>query len=56
MALNSLEMAVHAQLPCLKNEKILTENDVKTGFSRSHALYDRQGDAHYDFISACTLY
>ncbi|KDO31665.1 hypothetical protein SPRG_03584 [Saprolegnia parasitica CBS 223.65] len=53
IALNSLEMAVHGQRPSSDSNTIkLTEEDVKAGFRRSHALYDRKGDAHYDCISA----
>ncbi|OQR93430.1 ATPase WRNIP1 [Achlya hypogyna] len=53
IALNSLEMAVHGgQRDPATNTIALTEADVKAGFRRSHALYDRKGDAHYDCISA----
>ncbi|KAF0696829.1 Aste57867_12430 [Aphanomyces stellatus] len=46
VALNSLEMAA------LATTGAVTLDDVKAGFQRSHAIYDRAGDAHYDCISA----
>ncbi|OQS03870.1 ATPase WRNIP1-like [Thraustotheca clavata] len=53
IALNSLEMAVHGQKKDPASNVIkITEEDVRAGFRRSHALYDRKGDVHYDCISA----
>ncbi|XP_060100245.1 ATPase WRNIP1 [Heteronotia binoei] len=58
--LNGLQMAVQAlltQLPhqssifCSAN-RIITEDHVKEGLQRSHILYDRAGEEHYNCISA----
>ncbi|RHY22887.1 hypothetical protein DYB32_009369 [Aphanomyces invadans] len=61
MALNALEMALLSAAPHTNNigtpetptsHAVVTLAHVKAGFQRSHALYDRKGDAHYDCISA----
>ncbi|RHY91813.1 hypothetical protein DYB31_014209, partial [Aphanomyces astaci] len=65
IALNALEMALlsttssrdalptpNPRNPETPNPPPVTLVHVKAGFQRSHALYDRKGDAHYDCISA----
>uniref|UniRef100_A0A1B6C8Q5 UBZ4-type domain-containing protein n=1 Tax=Clastoptera arizonana TaxID=38151 RepID=A0A1B6C8Q5_9HEMI len=51
IALNSLQMAVKLKLPNSSSTKINLD-DIKDGIKRSHLLYDRKGDQHYDTISA----
>lgn len=55
IALNSFEMCMK-QAAAARNEsdvlKIITLDDVKDGIKKSHLLYDRTGDQHYDIISA----
>ncbi|CEG64264.1 Putative ATPase [Rhizopus microsporus] len=48
-ALNTLETALNL-LP--SKESQLTAETVKGAFQKSHLLYDRNGDQHYDIISA----
>ncbi|OBZ87256.1 ATPase WRNIP1 C26H5.02c [Choanephora cucurbitarum] len=48
-ALNTLEMAL-SLLPT--KEDLLNQEVVKNAFQKSHLLYDRNGDQHYDIISA----
>ncbi|XP_044524208.1 ATPase WRNIP1 isoform X3 [Gracilinanus agilis] len=62
--LNGLQLAVQAKLGsrkpfCKKTVQnysgegvLITENDVKEGLQRSHILYDRAGEEHYNCISA----
>ncbi|XP_061446663.1 ATPase WRNIP1 [Rhineura floridana] len=60
--LNGLQMAVQARLTklhqqsntygCSVNEMVITEDHVKEGLQRSHILYDRAGEEHYNCISA----
>nr|XP_008116183.1 PREDICTED: ATPase WRNIP1 [Anolis carolinensis] len=60
--LNGLQMAVQARLTKLTNQSttgdssiqgmIITEDHVKEGLQRSHILYDRAGEEHYNCISA----
>nr|XP_039318578.1 ATPase WRNIP1 isoform X2 [Saimiri boliviensis boliviensis] len=62
--LNGLQLAVLARLSsrkmfCKKSGQtyspsrvLITENDVKEGLQRSHILYDRAGEEHYNCISA----
>lgn len=58
IALNSLQLALQAtstkagsgeDLPLLQ---IITLEDIQEGIRKSHILYDRKGDQHYDMISA----
>ncbi|KAK9460927.1 DNA polymerase III, clamp loader complex, gamma/delta/delta subunit [Lipomyces oligophaga] len=66
-AINLLEIAVHSRLdpdlPRTNQETlhhkqqhseamVITLTDLKSDLTRSHLLYDRMGDAHYDTISA----
>ncbi|XP_077209419.1 ATPase WRNIP1-like [Paroedura picta] len=60
--LNGLQMAVQAQLTqpphqsnalsSSANRIVITEDHVKEGLQRSHILYDRAGEEHYNCISA----
>eukprot|EP00069_Balaena_mysticetus_P003516 bmy_04303T0 len=62
--LNGLQLAVLARLSARKvfgkksgqsyppSRVLVTESDVKEGLQRSHILYDRAGEEHYNCISA----
>ncbi|XP_072219873.1 ATPase WRNIP1 isoform X2 [Leuresthes tenuis] len=60
--LNSLQLAVQAQMNSTRpnlsaqdgspREIVLTEKHIKEGLQRSHILYDRAGEEHYNCISA----
>nr|KAF6384167.1 WRN helicase interacting protein 1 [Pipistrellus kuhlii] len=62
--LNGLQLAVLARLSsrkmlckksgqaCSPSRVLITENDVKEGLQKSHILYDRAGEEHYNCISA----
>ncbi|XP_040519870.1 ATPase WRNIP1 isoform X2 [Gallus gallus] len=62
--LNGLQLAVQARLAagkttllsftkgCSVNGVLITEEHVKEGLQRSHILYDRAGEEHYNCISA----
>ncbi|XP_043921100.1 ATPase WRNIP1 [Protopterus annectens] len=62
--LNALQLAIQARLaaehvPLCQNKQggtpqkiVITEEHVKEGLQRSHILYDRAGDEHYNCISA----
>ncbi|XP_060630720.2 ATPase WRNIP1 [Anolis sagrei] len=60
--LNGLQMAVQARLTKLTHQNtlgdssiqglVITEDHVKEGLQRSHILYDRAGEEHYNCISA----
>uniref|UniRef100_A0A3Q2VB02 WRN helicase interacting protein 1 n=1 Tax=Haplochromis burtoni TaxID=8153 RepID=A0A3Q2VB02_HAPBU len=60
VGLNSLQLAVQAQMsktnllaPDASPQEILvTEEHVKEGLQRSHILYDKAGEEHYNCISA----
>ncbi|KAK1339641.1 hypothetical protein QTO34_018195 [Cnephaeus nilssonii] len=64
IGLNGLQLAVLARLSsrkmfCKKSGQayspsrvLITENDVKEGLQKSHILYDRAGEEHYNCISA----
>ena len=56
-ALNGLEMAVQSKLNSQMNYSsssppIVTTDDIKESFQRSHVSYDRNGEEHYNIISA----
>lgn len=55
IALNSFEMCMK-QASAARQEsdviKMVTLEEVKEGIKKSHLLYDRAGDQHYDIISA----
>lgn len=51
-ALNSLQLAIQS---VEKDDSViqrLSVDELKDGIKRSHILYDRKGDQHYDMISA----
>lgn len=53
--LNSLQLAVQAQLSAAAGRRavlVVTEEHVKEGLQRSHILYDRAGEEHFNCISA----
>jgi len=53
VALNTLEYAVDSCRPQNKKDVIeLSEDAVKEAFQKSHLLYDRAGEEHYNIISA----
>jgi putative ATPase len=48
VALNALEMAWN-----MRSEKdIITKDDIKRVFQKSHVDYDKDGEQHYNIISA----
>lgn len=57
IALGGLELAVRSKAPNKDNlldigPPIITLNDVEESLKKTHMLYDRKGDQHYDMISA----
>jgi putative ATPase len=53
IALNSLEMCMkQAAGEASDGLKVITLENVKENIKRTHLLYDRAGDSHYDIISA----
>ena len=55
IALNSFEMCMkQASASRVESDviKMVTLDDIKEGIKKSHLLYDRAGDQHYDIISA----
>ena len=57
IALGGLELAVLSKAPnktetSLGNRCSITLEDVKESLKKTHMLYDRKGDQHYDIISA----
>lgn len=53
IALNSLEMCMNQALAEKSDGiKMVTLKDIKDGIKKTHLLYDRAGDQHYDIISA----
>ncbi|BES88514.1 MgsA AAA+ ATPase C terminal [Nesidiocoris tenuis] len=56
IALNSLQIALESSLrsesPSIMCPKTITLDDIKEGIKRSHMLYDRKGEEHYNIISA----
>lgn len=53
IALNSLEMCLKQAL-CEESDgvKMISLEDIKENIKKTHLLYDRVGDQHYDIISA----
>ncbi|XP_033340238.2 ATPase WRNIP1 [Megalopta genalis] len=56
IALGGLELAIQCKVPT-ENETLadpvtITLNDIKESIKKSHMLYDKKGDQHYDMISA----
>lgn len=57
IALGGLEMAVRCKVPSreeLLNTRpaVITLSDIEESLKKSHMLYDKKGDQHYDMISA----
>ncbi|XP_053679187.1 ATPase WRNIP1-like [Anopheles nili] len=56
IGLNSLQLALRASAALLAEDalvpKVISLEDVREGIKKSHLLYDRKGDQHYDIISA----
>lgn len=53
IALNSLEMCMKQSVDEKSDEiKMITLKDIRDNIKRTHLLYDRAGDQHYDIISA----
>ncbi|ETN58327.1 werner helicase interacting protein [Anopheles darlingi] len=55
IGLNSLQLALSVNVPTSQDAappKIISLEDVREGLKKSHLLYDRKGDQHYDLISA----
>ncbi|XP_037030743.1 ATPase WRNIP1-like [Bradysia coprophila] len=57
IALNSLQLALQSILDQKHGDtnydlKVVTLDAIKDGIKKSHILYDRKGDQHYDMISA----
>ncbi|XP_028832470.1 ATPase WRNIP1 isoform X2 [Denticeps clupeoides] len=53
--LNGLQLAVQARVALLKTDTcdvLVQEDHVKEGLQRSHILYDKAGEEHYNCISA----
>lgn len=50
-AMNAVELLYEAAVPC-KGELLLTVSDAEQVAQRSAMRYDRDGDAHYDLLSA----
>lgn len=52
VALNVLEMAINSQVQDPTGNLLIDTELVKATLKRTHMLYDRVGDSHYDTISA----
>jgi len=52
VALNALEFAVGATNPDAKNKIVLDKDIIKEALQKSHYLYDKGGEQHYNLISA----
>lgn len=57
IALGGLEMAVRCNTPDEEEllntgPALITLNDIKESLKKTHMLYDKKGDQHYDMISA----
>lgn len=51
-ALNSLQLAIQSLEKTNDGISKISMDELKEGIKRSHLLYDRKGDQHYDMISA----
>ncbi len=52
IALNSLELALKYSRTDGEGIKLVELETIKEGIKKSHILYDKTGDQHYDIISA----
>jgi putative ATPase len=51
-ALNTLEFAVKAGKKNKKQEIVIKDEDIKEAIQKNYILYDKQGEQHYNIISA----
>ncbi len=52
VALNALEFAVNATAPNSKGKIVIEKSSVTEALQKSHLLYDKGGEEHYNIISA----
>nr|CAD7593218.1 unnamed protein product [Timema genevievae] len=52
IALNSLQLALQSQDSIPGRILMISLDDIKDGVKRSHLLYDKKGEEHYNIISA----
>ena len=52
VALNTLELAVHATHPSPDGVRLISVETIEDAIQRRASVYDRSGDQHYDTISA----
>lgn len=52
VALNALEFAVNSTKPSSKGKIVLDQEIIKESLQKSHYLYDKDGEQHYNLISA----
>nr|CAD7460206.1 unnamed protein product [Timema tahoe] len=52
IALNSLQLALQSQDSVPGRILMISLDDIKDGVKRSHLLYDKKGEEHYNIISA----
>ena len=52
LALNALEIASNATSPDTDGKRLLTLNTIEDAFQHRALLYDKNGEQHYDLISA----
>ncbi|XP_031786917.1 ATPase WRNIP1-like [Nasonia vitripennis] len=57
IALGGLELAIHSKVPSSEGSSssglnFISLDDVKDSLKKTHMLYDKKGDQHYDMISA----
>ena len=52
VALNTLELAVHATHPSPDGVRLISVETIEDAIQRRASVYDRTGDQHYDTISA----
>ncbi|XP_045513585.1 ATPase WRNIP1-like [Pieris brassicae] len=52
IALGALELTLNSQKPYDKSVPCVTLDEIKDGIKRTHILYDKKGDEHYNIISA----
>ncbi|XP_047117983.1 ATPase WRNIP1-like isoform X1 [Schistocerca piceifrons] len=52
IALNSLQLAVQSKGTDGSSAFVVSLDDIKDGIKRSHILYDKKGEEHYNIISA----
>ncbi|OGY84895.1 MAG: AAA family ATPase [Candidatus Kerfeldbacteria bacterium RIFCSPHIGHO2_12_FULL_48_17] len=52
VALNALELAVQISRPDKKGATTLKQKDIQEALQKTHLLYDRAGEQHYNIISA----